>query len=308
MKRFLIIATIVIASTISGAFSMEKGISDLTLLLPEEVDGWRASHKDGLYGRDNLYDYINGGAELYLSFGFKRVINRTYERPNQPDIVVDLFDMGTSKNAYGVFSHSMETVERAYGQGSQYSEGLLLFWKDRYYLSIMSYPETPESKKALLTLGKKIETAIKGNGPLPDILDLLPQDFLIPASIRYFRHYAWLNSHYFIADSNILQINDSTEGLLAKYKDGEEKFLLLLVEYKNSEDAHAAHANFVKHYLPELKQKKTVQIEDGTWTACQLKENLIIIVLNVSEENRALRLIEDVKNKRVQKQGGNHGR
>ena len=105
--------------------------------------------------RDNLYDYINGGAELYLSYGFNKVINRTYLRPEQPDIVVDLFDMGTSQNAYGVFSHSMETVDAAYGQGSQYSEGLLLFWKDRYYVSIMSYPETTESKKALLALGQK---------------------------------------------------------------------------------------------------------------------------------------------------------
>jgi hypothetical protein len=307
MKYLLIIVTFAVVTTPSGVFSMEKGISDLTLLLPKEVDGWKATRKDGIYGRDNLYDYINGGAELYLSYGFQKAVNRTYERSDQPNIMVDLFDMGTSKNAYGVFSHSMETVETTYGQGSQYSEGLLLFWKDRYYLSIMSYPETPESKKALLKLGSKIETAIKGEGPLPDILDLLPQDYLIPESIRYFRHYAWLNSHYFIADNNILQINDDTNGVLAKYRDGDKKFLLLLVEYKNSQDARKAHDNFVKHYLPELSPKKAVRIEDGTWTACQIFEDLIIIVLNAPEENRALHLIKEVEKNRLQKEGGKHG-
>ena len=285
---------------------MEKGITDLTLLVPEEVDGWRASQKDGFFNPDNLYDYINGGAELYLSYGFERAVNRTFVRPEQPDIVVDLFDMGTSANAYGVFSHSMETIDTAYGQGSQYSEGLLLFWKNRYYVSIMSYPATPESKKALLRLGRKLETAIKGEGPLPDTLDLLPQDFLIRESVRYFRHYAWLNSHYFIADTNILQINERTDGVLAKYRDGAKNFLLLLVEYENSQNARVAHDNFVKHYLPELTQKKTVRIEDGTWTACQLKENFIIIVLNAPEENKALHLIEEVEKKHRQKQGGNH--
>lgn len=307
MKYLFIIITLAVVTTISGAISMEKGISDLTLLLPEEVDRWRASQKDGIFNPDNLYDYINGGAELYLSYGFEKAVNRTYVRPDQPDIVVDLFDMGTSVNAYGVFSHSMETFERAFGQGSQYSEGLLLFWKDRYYLSIMSYPETPESKKALFRLGRKIEAAIKGEGTLPAILDLLPQDSLIPESVRYFRHYAWLNSHYFIADSNILQMNDSTEGVLAKYGDDGKKFLLLLVEYKNRQDAQSAHDNFVKHYLPELTQQKAVRIEDGTWTSCQLKENLIIIVLNAPEENKALRLMEKVETKRLQKQGGEHG-
>jgi len=308
MKFVIFLITIAIATTFSGAFSMEQSISDLTLLFPDEVGGWKASQKDSIYGRDNLYDYINGGAELYLSYGFKKCINRTYLRPEQPDIVVDLFDMGASQNAYGVFSHSMETVDDTYGQGSQYSEGLLLFWKDRYYVSIMSYPETTESKNALLTLGKEIETAIRGEGPLPDIVTLLPQAYLIQESVRYFRHYAWLNSHYFIADSNILNINDSTDALLAKYRDGESKILLLLLEYTNTLEAQTAHDNFVKHYLPELTRKQVVRIEDGTWSSCQLQESLVIIVLNATEEGKALQLMKEVDTKRLQQQGGKHGR
>ena len=308
MKFVNFFVTIAIVTTFSGAFGMEQGVSHPAFLLPDQVDGWKASRKDGTYGRDNLYDYINGGAELYLSYGFKKCINRTYLLPEQPDIVVDLFDMGTSQNAYGVFSHSMETVEDAYGQGSQYSEGLLLFWKDRYYVSIMSYPETTESKNALLTLGKGIETAIRGEGPLPEVLNLLPQASLIRESVRYFRHYAWLNSHYFIADSNILNINDSTDALLAKYRDGEIKILLLLVEYGKAQEAQAAHDNFVKQYLPELTRKKAVRIEDGTWTSCQQQENLVIIVLNAPEEGKALQLMQAVDTKRLQQQGGKHGR
>lgn len=308
MKYIIFLVTIAIVTTFSGAFSMEQGVSNPALLLPDQVDGWKSSQKDGIYGRDNLYDYINGGAELYLSYGFKKCTNRTYLRPEQPDIVVDLFDMGASQNAYGVFSHSMETVEDVYGQGSQYSEGLLLFWKDRYYVSIMSYPETTESKNALLTLGKEIETAIRGEGPLPDVLNLLPQESLIRESVRYFRHYAWLNSHYFIADSNILNINDSTDALLAKYRDGESKILLLLLEYKNAQEAQTAHDKFVKHYLPELTRKQVVRIEDGTWTSCQLQESLVIIVLNATEEGKALQLMKEVDTKRLQQQGGKHGR
>jgi hypothetical protein len=307
MKYFLISITLAFVTTSSGAFGMEKDTSELKLLLPAEVDGWKAAQKDGIFNKKTLYDYIDGGAELYLSYGFEKAVNRTYERPGQPDIVVDLFDMGSSVNAYGVFSHSIESIDTAYGQGSQYSEGLLLFWKDRYYLSIMSYPATPDSKKAVLGLGRKIEQAIKEEGPLPDILDLLPQDSLIPESVRYFRHYAWLNSHYFIADNNILQINDSTEGILAKYRDGANKFLLLLVKYNTSQDAQEAHDNFVQSYLPDLTQKKAVRIEDGTWTSCQLKDNLIIIVLNAPEENKALHLMEQVEKKRLKKQGGKHG-
>ena len=56
-------------------------------------------------------------------------MSKTYQKEGQPEIIVDLFDMGTSQNAYGVFSHARETVEQNFGQGSQYTEGLLIFWK-----------------------------------------------------------------------------------------------------------------------------------------------------------------------------------
>jgi hypothetical protein len=278
-----------------GTLSMGKVKSDLALLLPDVIQGWKVSAKDQIYNRDNLYDYIDGGAELYLSYGFKKVIKRTYTKTGQPDMVVDLFDMGTSQNAYGVFSHARETVDNAFGQGSQYVEGLLLFWKDRYYISILTIPETVESKKAIFDLAKKIEMAIAKEGPLPEILNLLPQKSLVRESIRYFRHYAWLNSHYFVADQNILHINDSTDALLVKYKEGKKQYLLLLVEYKKDKDAKLAYDDFVKYYLPELYKGSAVQIEDGTWTACQLTGNLLIIVFNASVKDKAIHLIEAVQ-------------
>jgi len=280
---------------ISGAFGMGKGRSDLTLLLPDAAEGWIFAAKDHTYNRNNLYDYIDGGAELYISYGFKRVISRTYSKPGQPDIVVDLFDMGTSQNAFGVFSHSRETVDNTFGQGSQYAEGLLLFWKDRYYVSILVFPETVESKRAVFNLARKIEMAIAKEGSLPEILTLLPQQSLVRESIRYFRHYVWLNSHYFVADRNILHINEDTDALLAKYGEGKTRSILLLVKYKNDKDAKRAYNNFVGYYLPDLSKRRTVQIEDGTWTSCQLTGNLLIIVFNAPMKDKALHLIEAVQ-------------
>lgn len=278
-----------------GAFSMGKGKLGLAWLLPDAIKGWKVVAKDKIYDRDNLYNYIDGGAELYLSYGFKNVINRTYAKPGQPDVVVDLFDMGTSQNAYGVFSHARETVDGTFGQGSQYAEGLLLFWKDLYYISIFFSPETVESKRAVFDIARKIEMAITKEGLLPEILILLPQQSLVRESIRYFRHYVWLNSHYFVADRNILHINKSTDALLAKYGGGKKRYLLLLVKYKNDKDARHAYNDFVKYYLPELSKERVVQIEDGTWTACQLAGDLLIVVFNAPLEDKALHLIEGVQ-------------
>jgi hypothetical protein len=197
--------------------SPNEAASSLALLLPDIIEGWNVVENDHTYNPETLYDYIDGGAELYLSYGFNEVLSRRYTKYEQPDIVVDIFDMGTSHNAYGTFSHSRETLDSTFGQGSEYAEGLLLFWKDRYFISILTFPETVESKKAIFQLARIIEKAIPNEGPLPQILDILPQKSLVPESIRYFHHYIWLNSYYYVADQNILHIDEKTDALLAKY-------------------------------------------------------------------------------------------
>lgn len=285
--------------SIFGAISMGDDESDLTLLLPDNIEGWKVATNDQIYNSKNLYDYIDGGAELYLSYGFRRVISRRYSKIEQPDIIVDLFDMRTSQNAFGVFSHARETVDNTFGQGSQYTEGLLLFWKDYYYISILTYPETVESKRAVFNLARKIEMAIAKVGPLPEILDLLPQKSLVRESIRYFHHHIWLNSYYFVADRNILHINKDTDALLAKYGEPKNRYILLIVKYQRGEDAGFAYNDFVKYYLPEISEERVVQIEDGTWTASQLIGNFLIIVFNASEEDKALNLIDVVQEKIV---------
>ena len=302
-----IAACFLLVVTVPGGVIMGKDTSDLALLLPDTLQGWKVTGEDARYGRDTLYDYIDGGAELYLSYGFKRVINRTYVQANQPDMVVDIFDMDTSQNAYGVFSHSMETVETTFGQGSQSSEGLVLFWKGPYYISIMAHPETAESKKALIDLAKKIDCAIAEEGPLPALLTLLPQSGLVRESIRSFHHHAWLNSHYFVADQNILHIDDTTDALLAKYGEGKKRSLLLLIQYPDNTAAQSAYANFVKQYLPELSQRKSVKIEDGTWTACHLAGSLLMAVFNAPKEDEAVHLMDEVK-KRLAQKGEDHER
>jgi hypothetical protein len=282
---------------ILGAFILWQLKSDLASLLPDAIEDWNVSAKDQMYSREDLYKYIDGGAELYISYGFKKVINRTYSKRGQPDMFVDLFDMGTSQNAFGVFSHSRETIDNTFGQGSQYTEGLLLFWKDRFFVSVLASPETVESRSAVFDIAGKIETAIKNEGPLPEILDLLPDQSLVRESIRYFHHYIWLNSHYFVSDRNILHINETTDALLAKYGEQKKRYILLLVKYKKNRDAETAYNDFIRHRLPAISGKRAVRIEDGTWTACQLTGSFLVVVFNAPVKERALHLIEAVKEK-----------
>ena len=280
---------------IAGTCAVQKESHKLARLIPDTLVDWEIGREDQVFNRENLYSYINGGAELYRSYGFQEMINRTYTRSGQPDIIVDIFDMGESRNAYGVFSHSRESIEADFGQGSEYYAGFLHFWRDRYLVSILASPETVESKPALEQLARKIETAIGRNGPLPEILKILPEEGLAEESVRYFRHHVWMNSHYFIAEENILSINDETEALLARYGGPDRRYILLLVKYQNEAAAEAAYSSFTTVYLPELAREPTAQVEDGTWTAGQVAGDLLTVVFNAPSQGTALNLIEAVQ-------------
>ncbi len=283
--------TLILNIVLIVACSMQKGRQQLARLIPDTLVDWEIGREDQVFNRENLYTYINGGAELYRSYGFQEMINRTYTRSGQPDIVVDIFNMGSSVNAYGVFSHSRESIEADFGQGSEYYAGFLHFWRDRYLVSILASPETAESKPALEQLAREIETAIGRDGPLPEILKILPEEGLVEESVRYFRHHVWMNSYYFIAEENILNINDQTDALLARYGGPEQRYILLLVKYQNEAAAEAAYGSFAAVYLPELAREPTAQVEDGTWTAGQVAGNLLTVVFNAPSQGTALNLI-----------------
>jgi len=52
--------------------------SRIIITFAGRVTGWTAAGQDSSYTRSTLFDYIDGGAELYLSYGFKDAINRRY--------------------------------------------------------------------------------------------------------------------------------------------------------------------------------------------------------------------------------------
>jgi len=264
---------------------------DLSKFIPDEINGWNKNDVQS-YNPETLYQYINGGAELYISYGFEKMVSCIFSRENESDIHVDIFDMQNSNNAFGIFLHFRETIDSTYGQSSQYMYGNLLFWKDRYFVSILASPETEGSKKALELIAEYITNKIDNIGAIPSMINLLPKENLIQESIRYFRHYIWLNSYYYISDKNILNIDQDTEAVLAKYQYEKQQSILLLVKYENENDAESAIENFIIQYLPELKTNSILQLEDDSWIGYQMQGRLISIIFNSPSEAEVNKLFE----------------
>ncbi len=253
---------------------------DFARLLPESVNGWRQQGSDEIYNRDNLYEFIDGGAELYLSYGFQKLLHRNFTRPDFPDIIADIFDMGSSANAFGVFMHSRGKADSAFGQGSEYIQGFLNFWKGKYYVTILTMEETPESKQAVFKLGKFIDSRIKQRGSLPQLIKLLPDKGLKESSIRYFHHYIWINSQIRLSDENILKIDDKTEVAAAKYDEGST---LLIVHYPDAQKAKKVWQNLKENIFPDLKKSAIIKHGDK-WLFIKPENTYLVLIGNASPE------------------------
>jgi hypothetical protein len=274
---------------------MRNSKSNIYRKLPDSLGKWTAESIIYFNDKESLYDYIDGGAELYISYGFKSAASRKYLKAGQPEVVVEIFDMDTPENAYGVFSNTRYKEDYTFGQGSQYVEGTLFFWKSRYYVSIMTTEETNESKKMIYELGKIIAGEIKETGKKPDVLNLLPLDGLDRSSVLYFHHYIWVNSFYFIADENFLLIDDSTDAVLAKYGPSDSRCYLLIIKYDDSETAFKAYNNFIDEYFPDGEFKEIIQLEDKTWMTVNLIDNTFFGLFNGSSEDYISRLMSDIE-------------
>jgi hypothetical protein len=234
--------------------------------LPEKIGNYSVTDSMDYVG-EALFDYINGGAELYLSYGLKGMTGCKYNGEGLPQITVEVYEMSSSENAFGVYTQSRDKEEYDYGQGSQSFKDFILFWKDRYYVLITSQKATEESGKTMQFIASTIDKSIETKGAVPQIISALPEKNLVPAGFLYFHHYIWLNAYLFIADYNILNISDTTDFVLAKYGSADERCYLLAGEYPDTAETEKAFQQLKDKFSPEKKDsaRPVLKLEDSTW-------------------------------------------
>ncbi len=278
----------------------------LNRLLPEKMTGWKAWPPDREYTFDTLFNLIDGGAEVYRSLNVQKVLDRTYRNAGAADIIVDLFDMGSSKDAFGAFHHDIrENTDVNIGQESEYQGGTLFFWKDRYFVSIVALEETTQIKEVVLALGKTIALKITRPGSKPDIVKLLPSKGLQREQIFYFHDWKSLERRYIICQGNPLHLSKETEGLLARYHVKSftaENFefglaLFLIVAYPHRSDLLAAQQDFSNLYLNSAGPDEIVQISNRFYAGFYSTGTHLFAVLEAPNRATAKGLLDSVSSK-----------
>jgi len=287
---------------LTGAVSMkgeEKGKMNQEISLPSEAGGWRWDGKEMNYDSRTLFKYIDGAAELYLAYGFQSLTVRRFEKSNQPPMMVELYEMASSEDAYGVFSFEHQDEAVGIGQGSEFGGGLLRFWKGKCFVSVYAEGEGAEVESGILTMGRGVSNSIPAAGAESILVGFIPGKNvgLVDKSVRYLRSHVLLNQRYFIAHQNILNLNRKTEAVLAQYLQDKQKTQLLLIRYASLKEAGDAYQSFMKAYLPEAGGRDRLRTEDRKWTFARQRSEFVVIVFGAPTEADAEALLKATEKK-----------
>lgn len=280
---------------------------DILSLLPKsgEIPSWQSLNQPSVYYEDTLFDYIDGGADIFLEYGFDALAVQEYAN-NDRSILVEIYKMKDSCAAFGIYSlrrdHRLPKLK--VGNDGVVGDYQVSFWQGNYYVVVRTYRSDKEANVAMATFAKNIAKKIGPEGAAPSILKVLPQKHLIPRSQKYVKGLLAINSQYYFSRENIFQLGNGNDGVFADYIVDGERIRLFLARYAYEREARSIYKNAAKYFETTfgakggIKKKSAitvvVQDEKGKYLVMTIKGKLIALVLDSPTEKAALTPLHEI--------------
>jgi len=150
------------------------------------ITGWKIKEDTKVYTSEDLWELIDGAAEIFISYYFEDLRIAEYNKKDQV-IRVELYRHKTPADAYGMYSSERMPDYSLIKTGSQgyKSEGVLNFLTGNYYIKIMSVGTGTVDESTLTLLAEKVNEQLAQPDYLPSELNLFPQEGKLYLSDNY---------------------------------------------------------------------------------------------------------------------------
>jgi len=259
MRAMLALLALLALVSVGGADS-----ADMLGMFPETMANGSATRQAQDYDPKTVYDYMDGAADAYLRFDFQRIYTADYQ-VGERLVVVEVYDMGSSAEAYGIFSTNPRGEGVQVAQGARFEGPMLRAWQDRFFIKIASDEDSKEFRNFATQMARHLVEGIGSQGPLPYLISFLPQKMLHPSQIRYLHTDADLNTAHYVSTDNVLQLaKGKTDVVFADGRLGGRPLKVAVVRYRTSADRAKALASFSKTILSRQArpQKDGMRLEE----------------------------------------------
>jgi hypothetical protein len=253
--------------------------------------GWLKDGKPLKFIQQDLYNYINGGSELFLEFGFDVLHVQKYYR-GEDELAVEAYRMQSPEAALGIYLMKCgketpipELTTRNTGDRYQF-----MILKGEYFILINNYTAKESLLAVMVELANRTIDSI-AERKTADFFSILPEKDLIKGSERLIRGLYSLQSIYTLGQGDILLLNKKIFAVAADYKgkDGEISSRIM-IKYPDISYAKKAYAHILANldpYLNVIEEKdKYFSFRDYQQKIgiISLDKNILQVHVNISEK------------------------
>ncbi len=230
--------TALLAAAPASSGPVQAREEGLRALVPaaQAVAGWSRDSEPQEFVGDDLYTYIDGGAEIYHEYGFSRVAVQDYKNAAGKSVSLEIFEMKTPEAAFGMFTFKRSGQGKAVplGSGGELEDYYLNFWKGRFLVTLTGFDAEAATLEGLQSVARAVDAKIAGSAKIPGLVGVLPAEGLVDGSVKYVKGLLGLNNIYPFYTARGLTFTEAVRGL---YGSGET---LMILEYGTAEARRAA--------------------------------------------------------------------
>jgi hypothetical protein len=221
--------------TAAGAQSLSAPppLLDLVKMLPAagDLQGWTPQGKPQVFKGEDLFLYIDGGAEIFHEYGFRQVCTQDYVNKAGKSVTLDLYEMAAPESAFGMFSFKTGAGGKAVaiGRDGRLEDYYLNFWKGRCLVTVVSPDALSDSLDGLERVGRAAEAKIGVGGERPGFLAVLPKSWASAGRLIYLRGilalqniYSFFTRDVFLFKEGVASDQGQLKVFVLRYSDKDE--------------------------------------------------------------------------------------
>ncbi|MGB9906066.1 MAG: DUF6599 family protein [Candidatus Saccharicenans sp.] len=240
----ILLATVLINLTLGWLFiasaATEVPDSELKSLLPR-LEGWQFQEEPQFFSPGTLFEYIDGASEAYLSYDFQELVVAQYQKDGTETVItLEIYDMGSPLNAFGIFSSERypDNPDLNLGNAGYLEEEVLNFISGRFYIKLLCYNGGEETADYLKQFARLVEAGIKDKGKLPEVFRFFPPEGRVKNSEKYIK-------------KNFMGFDFLNHGYIVLYRHNQVEYEGLVIDCASPAEAGARLQKLVDYYAGE---------------------------------------------------------
>lgn len=260
--------------TVSLLIGIFGSVSAQEFAFPE-LEGYKLTTNYPVYGPENLWDFIDGAADTYLSYGFADLHVAEYKKGKNV-IKLEIYRLSDNTMAFGIYSTERSPSFKFMNLGAQgyIADGAINFFKGKYYVKIRIYSKSEKTLKSAESLALNVSSMLEGDSKMPAVLSKFPETGKKQ------------NEESYINES-VLGHKFLNKAYKATYELGSDNFTIFIMETNSPEEAKKSAEAYLTATGIDIVESGSgkFMLKDGyNGTIFLLKENLVIIISGLSKD------------------------